>query len=41
VPAAVLGGVVCLATVVVVAFLSPRLRELDLEELQTAHKTAS
>jgi hypothetical protein len=41
VPAAVLGGVVCLATVVVVAFLSPRLRELNLEELQTAHKTAS
>jgi MFS family permease len=41
VPAAVLGGVVCLATVVVVAFLSPRLRELNLEELQTAHETAS
>ena len=41
VPAAVVGGVVCLATVVVVAFLSPRLRELNLEELQTAHKTAS
>jgi MFS family permease len=41
VPAAVVGGVVCLATVVVVAFLSPRLRELNLEELQTAHDTAS
>ena len=41
VPAAVVGGVVCLATVVVVEFLSPRLRELNLEELKTAHKTAS
>jgi MFS family permease len=41
VPAAVVGGVVCLATVIVVAFLSPRLRELNLEELQqTAHETA-
>lgn len=33
-PAAVLGGVVCLTTVGVVALLSPTLRKLNLEELQ-------
>lgn len=38
VPAAVLGGIVCLATVFTVAFLSPRLRNLNLEELRIAHE---
>ena len=33
-PAAVMGGVVCLATVGVVALISPTLRKLNLEELQ-------
>ena len=37
VPAAVLGGIVCLATVFVVASLSPRLRKLNLDELKIAH----
>jgi predicted MFS family arabinose efflux permease len=37
VPAAVLGGIVCLATVLVAAFLSPGLRKLNLDELKTAH----
>ena len=36
VPAAVLGGIVCLATVPVVAFLSPHLRKLNLNELKAA-----
>jgi hypothetical protein len=35
VPAAVLGGIVCLATVLAVAFLSPHLRKLNLHELET------
>ena len=34
VPAAVLGGIVCLATVCAVALLSPRLRRLNLDELK-------
>jgi len=34
VPAAVLGGIVCLATVFVVSLLSPRLRKLNLDELK-------
>jgi MFS family permease len=34
VPAAVLGGIVCLATVLAVAFLSPDLRKLNLHELE-------
>jgi len=38
VPAAVLGGLVCLATVFTVALLSPRLRDLNLEELRIAHE---
>jgi hypothetical protein len=38
VPAAVLGGIVCLATVLTVALLSPRLRNLNLEELRIAHE---
>jgi MFS family permease len=38
VPAAVLGGMVCLATVVAVAWLSPSLRNLNLEELRIAHE---
>lgn len=38
VPAAVLGGLVCLATVVTVAWLSPSLRNLNLEELRIAHE---
>lgn len=38
VPAAVLGGVVCLATVFSVAWLSPSLRRLNLEELRIAHE---
>jgi len=37
VPAAVLGGIVCLATVLAVAFLSQPLRKLNLDELKTAH----
>jgi predicted MFS family arabinose efflux permease len=36
VPAAVFGGIVCLATVVTVAWLSPSLRKLNLEELRIA-----
>jgi MFS family permease len=38
IPAAVLGGLVCLATVVGVAWLSPSLRNLNLEELRIAHE---
>jgi MFS family permease len=38
VPAAVFGGIVCLATVVTVAWLSPSLRKLNLEELRIAHE---
>lgn len=38
IPAAVLGGLVCLATVVTVAWLSPSLRSLNLEELRIAHE---
>lgn len=38
VPAAVIGGVICLVTVGVVAVLSPRLRKLDLNELAAAHR---
>ena len=34
VPAAVLGGIVCLATVFVVSLLSPRLGKLNLDELK-------
>jgi len=34
VPAAFLGGVVCLATVLVVSLLSPPLRKLNLDELK-------
>lgn len=34
VPAVYLGGLVCLATVAVVAYLSPALRKMDLEKLQ-------
>jgi hypothetical protein len=34
-PAAVLGGIVCLATVVAVALLSPVLRKLNLHDLKT------
>lgn len=34
IPAAVFGGIVCVATVVVVAHLSPKLRDLDLEKLE-------
>jgi len=41
VPAALLGGVVCLATVLVVAFLSPSLRRLDLGELAAAQNAPS
>jgi MFS family permease len=41
VPTAVLGGIVCLATVLVVALLSPRLRQLNLKELQSAHHAPS
>ena len=36
VPAAVLGGIVCLTTVLAAAFLSPRLRRLNLNELSIA-----
>jgi len=41
VPAAVLGGIVCLATVLTLALLSPRLRNLNLEELRIAHEVPS
>jgi predicted MFS family arabinose efflux permease len=41
VPAAVLGGVVCLATVATVAWLSPALKKLNLDDLKTAHDTSS
>jgi len=41
VPAAVLGGIVCLATVAVVALLSPVLRKLDLHDLKTVPEAAS
>ena len=33
-PAAVFGGVMCLCSVVIVSLLSPKLRELDLDELE-------
>lgn len=36
VPAVYLGGVMCMLTVAVVGYLSPSLRKLDLEKLQTA-----
>jgi MFS family permease len=38
VPAAIFGALVCLATVLGVAVLSPRLRSLNLEELRVAHE---
>lgn len=38
VPAAVFGGVVCLATVLIVGYFSPTLRKLDLRELERAHR---
>ncbi len=41
VPAAVLGGVVCLATVVTVALLSPVLRKLNLHDLEALPEAAS
>jgi len=41
VPAAVLGGIVCLATVAVVALLSPVLRKLDLHDLKTVPEAES
>ncbi len=37
-PAAVLGALVCLATVFTVAWVSPSLRKLNLEELRIAHE---
>lgn len=37
VPAAVIGGIICMITVGVVAVFSPRLRRLDLNELAAAH----
>ena len=41
VPSAVLGGIVCLATVAVVAWLSPALRKLNLENLKAVQETPS
>jgi len=41
VPAAVLAGIVCVATVAVVALLSPVLRKLDLHDLKTVPEAAS
>ncbi len=38
VAAAIFGGLVCLATVLTVAWLSPHLRNLNLEELRIAHE---
>lgn len=41
VPAAVFGGIVCLLTVIAVAWLSQPLRKLNLEELRIAHEVHS
>lgn len=38
-PAAVFGGVMCLCSVGLISWLSPKLRKLDLEELESSSKT--
>lgn len=37
-PAAIFGGIMCLLSVGTIALLSPKLRKLDLEDLEKAHK---